>query len=122
MFCPKCRYEYRAGFYVCPDCNTNLVDTLPEEQPEHTEYAEYAEILFTYNPADVAMIKSLLDAEDITYYFNAEQFMYVRPLAEPARLMVKKDEAEKAKEILHDLELSILGVNLKETDDENQKE
>jgi hypothetical protein len=40
----------------------------------------------TYNPADVALIKSLLDAENITYYFNAEHFMYVQPLAQPVRL------------------------------------
>jgi hypothetical protein len=109
MFCPKCRYEYRKGLYVCPDCNVNLIDSLPDGQGKQPEFIEYVELLITYNPADVAMIKSLLDAEDITYYFNAEQFMYVRPLAEPARLMVKK-------------ELSIFGINLKEDKTGNEKE
>jgi ribosomal protein S16 len=43
-----------------------LVDELPpEEEPQFTEYAE---VLGTYNPADVALKKSILDAEDITYY------------------------------------------------------
>ena len=88
MFYPKCRTEYREGFYVCVDCNSNLVDELsPEERPE---FIEYVEVMGTYNPADVALIKSILDAENITYYFNAEHFMYVRPLAEPVRLMVKQ--------------------------------
>lgn len=122
MFCPKCRYEYRKGFQVCPDCNVNLTDSLPDKQEKQSEFIEYVELLITYNPADVAIIKSLLDAENITYYFNAEQFMYVRPLAEPARLMVKKDEVEKAREILKDLELSIFGINLKDNKDENEKE
>jgi hypothetical protein len=122
MFCPKCRYEFCEGLCVCPDCNVNLIPNLTERQEEQSEFIEYIELLFTYNPADVAMIKSLLDAEDITYYFNAEQFMYVRPLAEPARLMVKKDEAEKAREILKDLELSIFGINRKEDKTENGKE
>ena len=111
MFCPRCRTEYREGFYVCSDCNSGLVDQLPPE--EEPEFIDYVEVLGTYNPADVALIKSLLDAENITYYFNAEHFMYVRPLAEPVRLMVKIDEAEKAKEILQDLNLAITGVDLR---------
>jgi hypothetical protein len=78
----------------------------------------------TYNPADIALIKSILDSENITYYFNAEHFMYVRPLGEQVRLMVKKDEAEKAKEILRDLDLAILGIDLRKghSDRENGNE
>jgi hypothetical protein len=30
-FCPKCRYEYREGIVVCPDCDEKLVASLPEE-------------------------------------------------------------------------------------------
>ena len=111
MFCPKCGSEYREGFYVCSDCGSDLVDQLPPE--EEPEFIDYVEVLGTYNPADVALIKSLLDAENITYYFNAEHFMYVGPLAEPVRLMVKIDEGEKAKEILQDLNLAITGVDLR---------
>ncbi|MGO8990356.1 MAG: putative signal transducing protein [bacterium] len=119
MFCPKCRTEYREGFYVCTDCNSDLVDELPPE--EVPEFTEYAEVLGTYNPADVALIRSILDAENITYYFNAEHFMYVRPLGEPVRLMVKKDEARKAKEVLKDLDLAIIGIDLRKgkADSEN---
>ena len=122
MFCPKCRTEYREGFSVRADCDSDLVDELlPEEVPKFTEYVE---IMGTYNPADVALIKSILDAENITYYFNAEHFMNVEPLAEQVRLMVKKDEAEKAKEILQDLDLAIIGVDLRkgEGDSENGDE
>jgi hypothetical protein len=111
MFCPKCRAEYREGFSVCVDCNSDLVDELPTEGKP--EFIDYVEVMGTYNPADVALIKSILDAENITYYFNAEHFMYVRPLAEPARLMIKRDEAETAKEILRDLSLAITGIDLR---------
>ncbi len=111
MFCPKCRTEYREGFSVCADCDSDLVDELPPE--EKPEFIDYVEVLGTYNPADIALIRSILDAENITYYFNAEHFIYVRPLAEPVRLMVKKDEAEKAKEALKDLDLAILGIDLR---------
>ena len=118
MFCPKCGTEYREGFYVCVDCNSDLVDELPpEEEPEFTDYVE---IMGTYNPADIALIKSILDSENITYYFNAEHFMYVQPLAQPVRLMVKIDEAEKAKEILRDLNLAITGVDLRKGNDDSK--
>ena len=118
MFCPKCRTEYREGFYVCADCNSDLVDELPtEEEPEFTDYVE---IMGTFNPADVALIKSILDSENITYYFSSEHFMYIQPLAQSVKLMVKKDEVEKAREILQDLNLAILGVDLRKGDDDNK--
>jgi hypothetical protein len=31
MYCPKCRTEYRKGFYTCADCEIPLVTELPPE-------------------------------------------------------------------------------------------
>lgn len=115
MFCPKCKSEYREGFTVCADCNIALIEELPPEK--EPVFVEYEEVLGTYNPADIMIIKSILDAENITYYFNAEHFMYVRPMAEPARLMVAKEDVETAKEILKDLDLSVIAINLKKDKD-----
>jgi hypothetical protein len=28
-YCPKCKYEYQPGIWVCPDCHETLVDKLP---------------------------------------------------------------------------------------------
>ena len=122
MFCPKCRTEYREGFYVCSDCNSDLLDELPEVPPEpKPEFIEYVEVMGTYNPADVALIKSILEAEGITYYFNADHFMKVYLLGEQARLMVKKDEVEKAKELLQGLNLSIIGIDLRKAESEDEQ-
>ena len=110
MFCPKCKSEYREGFSICADCDIPLIEELPPEK--EPEFIEYEEVLGTYNPADIMIIKSILDAENITYYFNAEHFMYVRPMAEPARLMVAKNDVETAKDILNDLDLTITSINL----------
>ena len=33
-FCPKCRYEYKEGVLVCPDCDLTLVAELHEENIE----------------------------------------------------------------------------------------
>ena len=106
MFCPKCRAEYREGFTSCTDCHAPLVsklEPLPDARPGYTEYEE---VVSTFNPFDIAMIKSLLDAEDILYFFQGEQFSYVRPLADPVRLMVAKEDVEAAREILKDLAIS----------------
>ena len=47
--------------------------------------------------------------------------MYVRPLVEPVRLMVKTDEAEKAKEILKDLNLAVTGIDLRKRGDSSSE-
>ena len=59
-FCPKCRYEYRPGIKVCPDCDLPLKDNLPPEEPEPK--AEYANLVcvatFPYDlPAQEARLR-----------------------------------------------------------------
>ena len=106
MFCPKCRAEYREGFSRCSDCDIPLVPELEPEPDDRPVFVEYEEVLSTFNPFDIAMIKSLLDAEGILYFFQGEQFSYVRPLADPVRLMVAQEDVESAREILKDLTIS----------------
>ena len=110
MFCPKCRAEYREGFHTCSDCNIELVDELPPI-PE-PEFVNFVEILGTYNPADVVFLKSLLESEGIQYFFKGEHFMYMRPLADPVRLMVRQDQVDEAKELVKDVKLSVSGISL----------
>jgi len=112
MYCPNCRAEYREGFNVCADCNIDLVDALPEEAAFEPEFVDFKEVLTTYNPADVAFLKSILDSEGIQYFFKGENFMYTRPLADPARLMVRSDQAEEAVNLLKTVQLSFSGINI----------
>lgn len=118
MFCPKCRTEYREGFYVCADCNIELVDEIPPE-PE-PEFVDFEEVLATYNPADIAFIKSMLEAGDITYFFKGEHFLYIRPLADPARLMIRKDQVEFVRDLLKDMDLAFMGINLPKNGKKNK--
>jgi len=100
MFCPKCRMEYREGFLVCSDCKAELVRELPPE--EELEYVEFVEVLKLFNRAEIAFIKSLLDSEGIQYFFHGEHFSHLLASVEPTRLMVRKDQAETARELLRD--------------------
>ncbi len=70
------------------------------------EFIEYVPILETHNAGDRVFLKSILDAEGITYFIQGE---YVAPYvfnALPMRLMVRKDQARRAREILKDIKLS----------------
>ncbi len=111
MFCPKCGAEYREGFTECADCMVPLVYEEPPETRKVVEYVEYEEVLRTFNPADIALIKSILDSTDITYFVRGEHFLLIRPLADPAVLLVKTDEVEAAREMLKDLDLKFKGIS-----------
>ena len=119
MFCPDCRSEFVEGITRCPVCHVALVNALPD-QPE-PQFVDFVEVLATYNPADVAFIKSLLDGEQIQYFFKGEHFMYMRPLADPVRLMVRTDQVDVVRELLEDIELSITGINIDKKDSPSRK-
>jgi hypothetical protein len=120
MYCPKCGAEYKPGITVCADCDVPLVHELPEQE-EKVQYVKYVELLVTFNPADVTIIKSILDDAGIHYFFKGEHFIMVRPLVDPARLMVKKDEVDKAKELLKDLNLKFMGISFPDEDTKKYK-
>ena len=106
MFCPNCRAEYRQGFEKCEDCDVALVAELPPEPV--TEFVDYEEVFATFNPAEIALMKSLLESEQIPHFFHGENFVQLYALAMPAKLFVGKDHVETARELLKDLRLSLL--------------
>lgn len=119
MICPQCKDDYGdEGHTRCVDCGIDLVPAPPPE-PE-PEYFKFEEVLTTYNAGDIAIIRSLLDGEDIPYYIHGENFMYIRPLVEPARLMVDHESVETVKELLKDLNLSITGPNVKRPEEDEE--
>lgn len=105
MFCPKCKSEYRDGFYKCADCGVLLVSHLMPEPSESSGGEEFVEVYSTYHQGDISFMKSVLDGEGITYFFQGESSIMLIAAGAYARLMVKADEAPRVKEILQDLEL-----------------
>ncbi|MCK4905750.1 DUF2007 domain-containing protein [bacterium] len=88
-----------------------------------TEYIDYTAVLATSNPGDIAIIKSILDSGGITYFFQGENFNYLgySSFVAPARLMVKKDQVEEAKEVLKGLKLSFDIINLPKNSEKSDK-
>lgn len=94
---------------------------MPMREPP-VQFVDFREVLFTYNPADIAIIKSILDAEGIRYFFKGEHFLYVQPFADPARLMVMAGQEVEAREILKGLDLAITASHGLESEDGEPEE
>jgi Putative prokaryotic signal transducing protein len=98
MYCPKCRSEYRPGFTRCKDCDVTLVAELrPEEDPE---FVDLVEVLSIADAGQISFIKSILEAEEIPYLPQGENFNLGRNIA--VRFLVPGDYLARAREILAD--------------------
>ncbi|NOY88396.1 MAG: DUF2007 domain-containing protein [FCB group bacterium] len=106
MFCPQCRYEFKAGITVCPDCNVPLVDVLPPEP--QVEYIERIPVFKTTDQSKIMIAKSLLEEAGIDYFAQGEGIMDLfgvgrlgfNPIVGAVEFTVKPEDEQKAHEIL----------------------
>ena len=101
MYCPKCKGEYREGFTHCADCQISLVDELPQSESDDAPI-DLVEVLSTADPGLIALVKSVLEAEDIPYLAHGEHFSRMHATI-PVRFLVAKEDVEVAREVLKDL-------------------
>lgn len=103
MYCPRCKSEYREGFTDCADCHVALVDALPATVPDDAPAAgDLVEILSTADPGLIALVKSILDAEEIPYLAHGEHFSGMHATI-PVRFLVSHEDASTARDLLKDL-------------------
>lgn len=105
MYCPQCNAEYVEGVTQCADCEVELVAE-PSSAEDQLAYVDYKQVLATYNPGDVAFLKSVLDSRGIEYYFDGEDFLYSTPMVQPAQLLVRPDDFERTIELIKPLHLT----------------
>ena len=105
VFCPKCKTEYLSFIKKCADCRATLKNKL-EEQP--IESIKFTQLAITYSQTDITFLKSLLTSEGVDFFFKGENFLLVRPLVDPVRLMVAEADVAKAKEILEDFKFKLM--------------
>jgi hypothetical protein len=111
MYCPQCGSEYIDGVTECPDCRVALTDELPSKESRSAEGKmdddiRYVPLVRTYSAKDIAFIHSVLGDTGIRYHIRGEGLTHLRPLADPAILMVEEEAVEDARELLKDLPLS----------------
>ncbi len=123
IICPNCSVNIQLeeeerikGIVHCPECES-LID-FRAEPPTVFNPKEYVQITSSINQGDIGLIKSLLDDADIDYYVFGENFMIIDPLIQPARVFVREDQFEEAKQILKDVDIHIFGVSMRKEDEE----
>jgi SAM-dependent methyltransferase len=65
---------------------------------------KYKLLIETSNPADISLIRHLLDTEEILYFVHGEAFSAVWPTVEPVRFMVAEDRIEEAERLIGQLQ------------------
>jgi hypothetical protein len=72
-FCPKCKYEYREGIKMCPDCDLPLKAHLHEEEPE-PEYNDEAlmTLVRVYDRLEADIMKGVLESAGIPCYIQSD--------------------------------------------------
>lgn len=100
MYCPKCKAEYREGFSKCSECDIELVKELPIDSVEDDNLL--VDISVALQQSDIGFIKSILDAENITYKIFDESSGNLFPVPDTNRLMVAKKDQQIAMELLKD--------------------
>ena len=108
MFCPKCGDEYRAGFTRCSDCDTDLVEKLPEKREPGS--LEMVTVLETGDQTLVAVAKSVLEGAGIPCIARNERLQNLfgwgaigagfNAAMGPIRVQVLEEDAEAAKGLL----------------------
>ena len=109
MFCPDCKAEYVPGFTECADCHIALVAELPidDESPSAVPHIDWAPLITTNYQGDIALVKSILESESITYWVQGE----FRGFSTGAIFHVDKNRLQDARELLQDLNLNPLGYS-----------
>ena len=111
MYCPSCLAEYRPGFTHCPDCDVDLVTELPSgdepvELPGASERVAHVgpdavEIYRAYRDIEAELLRSVLEDAGITVaLFRAGLTAYGTGIPPEVRVMVPRDQAEAAVEVI----------------------
>ncbi len=101
MFCPKCRAEFREGFTHCSECDVDLVNELQVDNCQlNQEPINFKELFVTADHGQAALIKAILEAEEIPYYAQGDQINLFRIMV-PIRFLVPEKYLIQAKELLN---------------------
>jgi hypothetical protein len=103
MICPECKAEYRPGITRCPECNVDLVATLPPEEHDAPELVPVYEL---HDPSDLLAVESALDGAGIPFELEDESAVPgaslagLDPMGRVAVVLVPRHRAQEAKELL----------------------
>jgi len=107
MICPNCEYEYVEGIKVCPDCKTELI---PNEEFEGnlTNPDDYVIVYTCSETYEAEMLKANLQGAEIEALVLSQKDRSYPGVGDLSvvKLLVKKDSAQEALEIINDINSS----------------
>jgi hypothetical protein len=100
MFCPECKAEYRAGFTRCADCDVDLVEALPGDEPDGAE--PLTVIWACAGQSECVGVCQDLRRADIPYQVDQIPYERTEKMGEKwrYRVLISHDDLERAKKIL----------------------
>ena len=98
MFDQKCANLYSQNAL---NANYQTLATLNTE-------TDYEIVMSTYNTADIGVIKSILNHEQINFFFKGEQALIQGNTTLPATLMVHKDQIDQTEALLQNLDANFI--------------
>lgn len=109
-YCPKCKYSFEDEVKICPDCNEELVDNIPEKHEVEIQW----KILAKLNSSVMAdMLKEALEENDIVCLEKSDMFHSAFAIEATGmaggdtEIFVPGDKFEKAKNILKQINARI---------------
>ncbi|HHU69252.1 MAG TPA: DUF2007 domain-containing protein [Thermoanaerobacterales bacterium] len=107
-YCPKCKVEYREGFYTCTDCNEKLIESLSNEKTEKDhEGLKWSYLMTAYNDIEADIIIGLMNSNGIRavkkYYGFSEYLKVYMGTAFNIKIFVPDFMLDEAKKIIEDI-------------------
>lgn len=68
-YCPKCKYEFTEGVKVCPDCGTELIESLP---PNHEVNIKWVPLTTLQSLVLAEMVREALANNDIPSFIQSD--------------------------------------------------
>ncbi len=104
MFCPNCKYQYKHGIIICPDCGEKLVEKL-EEEPKLT--FDTVELCDVEDEFQAQFLIFLLTENSIECFLRENFLSHSRVVLGEKRkygtVIVNKQKLEKAEELIKDI-------------------
>jgi len=108
-FCPNCGYEYESNVDVCSDCETKLVDKLPESNFIDENDVLWVALHELPSLIYAEMVKEVLDAKEIPCYIKTDFISGaygvkgISVVGQQALVFVPEEYSKESEEILHQM-------------------